>query len=295
MVKLVGDDRSQIRYLEKRLNDNNYQLPSSLADKDYRSYQQRVMAFLISRGEPEQRIHNFFAETDWFYSVSLPSENELEWYRNDARASLWLVCELYEKFKNDRAEDVASFVSPGALQPDHKVRVDAIRHCIDNWPLQLTTQTEYIKEKSIEWASLIDKHNIFRDVSARNVDVCSWLKKHIQENTLISLNRICGESPEEVMAWCYASYFTWRKNNRKSPDSVELFIRKFKSAWSTQKSRIKNRVDKKLRPLNVNISQGAHDRLRHLSVTEGISNDRVIESAIELMFRNKKSNHTHSK
>lgn len=78
-----------------------------------------------------------------------------------------------------------------------------------------------------------------------------------------------------------------KKNNQNSPDSVELFTRKFKSAWATQKNRIKNRVDKKLRPLNVNISQEAYDKLRKLSMNEGISNDRVIESALDMIYRSK--------
>ena len=54
-----------------------------------------------------------------------------------------------------------------------------------------------------------------------------------------------------------------------------------------QKNRIKNRVDKKLRPLNVNISQEAYDKLRKLSINEGISNDRVIESALDMIYRSK--------
>lgn len=287
MVKLVGDDRSKIRYLEKRLNDKRYHLPSGLADKDYRFYQQRVMNFLISQGEPEQQIHNFFAETDRLYSASLPSENELEWYRNDARASLWLACELYEEMKINGDENSLCYLSPASLQPDHKVRVDAIRRCIDEWPLLIINQKDYLKDRSIEWADLLDKHNLFRDVNARSVDVCSWLKNHIQEKTDISLNRTCGNTPEEVMAWCYASYFIWRKNNLHSPDTVELFIRKFKSAWSTQKNRIKNKMEKKLKPLNVNISQEAHDMLRHIATEEGISNDRVIESALMLIYKSK--------
>lgn len=36
-------------------------------------------------------------------------------------------------------------------------------------------------------------------------------QKYIQEKTNISLNYVCGESSEEIMAWCYASYFTWKK------------------------------------------------------------------------------------
>ncbi|HEB6950063.1 TPA: hypothetical protein R0445_004687 [Salmonella enterica subsp. enterica serovar Hvittingfoss] len=294
MVKLVSDGKGKMQYLEKRLNAKGYHLPSNLADKDYRAYQQRVMTSLISRGENAEVINNFFAETDRLYSAALPSENELEWYRNDARASLWLVCELYEKVKQYRIENTVSFLSPESLPPGHNVRVEAIRRCIDEWPLLEITPKDYLKDKNIEWAELIDRHNIFRDVSSRNADVCSWLKKYIQENTPISLNRICGESPDEVIAWCCASYFMWKKNNQLSPDSVELFVRKFKSAWSTQKNRNKNKEEKKLVTMSVNISQQAHDMLRDMSMRDTMSNNAIIESAITRLY-NSKNSKVHSK
>ncbi|EOB5180266.1 hypothetical protein ACIUTV_005146 [Escherichia coli] len=50
MVKVVEDERSRIRYLERRLNENGFYLPSSLADKDYLSYQKRILNTLISQG-----------------------------------------------------------------------------------------------------------------------------------------------------------------------------------------------------------------------------------------------------
>lgn len=287
MVKLVTHGRGKISFLEKRLSDNKYHLPSSSADKDYPAYQQRVMRALISARESEQAINTFMAETDRLYAETFPSENELEWYQRDPRASLWLVCELYDELKRYKDENSVSYLSPTSLQPAHKVRVDAIRRCIDEWPIMIFTPIYFLNEKSMEWASLIDKHDLFIGVNAKQVDVCSWLKKHIQESTTISLDRICGESPEEIMAWCYTSYFIWRKNNLHYPDSVELFNRKFKSAWSTQKNRIKNKVEKKLKSLNAHITQQAYDMLRHIATEEGISNDRVIESALEMFYKNK--------
>ncbi|MCZ8742585.1 hypothetical protein OM328_23460, partial [Escherichia albertii] len=65
----------------------------------------------------------------------------------------------------------------------HSVRVDAIRRCIDNWPFILYTPSNYLNQKSIEWTTLLEKDDIFREVKARNVDICSWLKKYIQEKT----------------------------------------------------------------------------------------------------------------
>ncbi|EOZ6846555.1 hypothetical protein ACQVC9_005316, partial [Escherichia coli] len=81
MVKVVEDERSRIRYLERRLNENGFYLPSSLADKDYLSYQKRILNTLISQGIDTLKINNFLAETDQRYFDSLPSENDLNWYR----------------------------------------------------------------------------------------------------------------------------------------------------------------------------------------------------------------------
>lgn len=96
------------------------------------------------------------------------------------------------------------------------------------------------------------------------------------------------------MSWCYASYFMWRKNNLQYPDSVELFIRKFKSAWSTQKNRNKNKEEKKLVTMSVNISQQAHDMLRDMSMKDTMSNNAIIESAILRLYKSKNTKE-HSK
>ncbi|EPJ3582507.1 hypothetical protein L7W66_003993 [Klebsiella pneumoniae] len=223
------------------------------------------------------------------YTRGFPSESELDWYRNDPRASLWLSCELYEKLKEETPKYNIDFLSPEALQPDHNVRIEAIRHCMDEWPMYFTTPAEFIKDKSIEWAELLDQHDLFRSVRSSKVDVCSWLRDYLRGNTSIGLKRICGNSSEEIMSWCYASYFIWRKNNLHSPDSVELFIRKFKSAWSTQKNRNKNKEEKKLVTMSVNISQQAHDMLRDMSMKDSMSNNAIIESAILRLYNSKNS------
>ncbi|EBR8158549.1 hypothetical protein DOA20_25840 [Salmonella enterica subsp. enterica serovar Newport] len=285
MVKLTGGDRSRIQHLEKRLrealNRNGYHPPAGAGEHDYRSYQQKVIIYLRSINTPENNINAFLSETDRLYSGMFPSESDTEWYRNDPRASLWLVCELYEEMKRNRDENSVCYLSPASLQPDHNVRVDAMRQCINDWPLLLITQNEFIRDKGIEWADLLDNHNLFRDVRSGKVDVGSWLKGYIKDNTSTGLNRICGESPEEVMAWCYASYFIWRKNNLHLPDSVELFNRKFKSAWATQKNRNKKKVELNLTALNVNITQQSRDILADYCTRKGVSRDSAIEHAIK--------------
>lgn len=285
MVKLTGSEKGRIRHLEKRLqaalNKNDYHPPSGAGDDIYRSYQQKVITYLRSINVSENNINEFLSVTDNIYSDMFPSESETEWYRNDPRASLWLVCELYEELKKYKVEHEVDFLSPASLQPEHNVRVSAIRQCIDDWILLAATPNQFLKDRGVEWANLLDNYNLFKDVNSIKVNVSSWLKDYIKDNTSIGLNRICGESPEEVMAWCYASYFSWRKNNLHSPDSIELFNRKFKSAWSTQKNRNKKRVELNLTPLNVNITPKARDILASYCTRKGISRDSAIEHAIE--------------
>ncbi|HCM9412191.1 hypothetical protein ACU61O_21955 [Klebsiella aerogenes] len=285
MVKLTGNDRSRIQHLEKRLREaldkNFYHPPAGASENDYRSYQQKVIIYLRSINTTENNINAFLSETDRLYSVMFPSESDTEWYRNDPRASLWLVCELYDELKKNKVEHNADFLSPELLQPSHNVRVDAMRRCINDWPLFFTTQNDFIKDRGIEWANLLDGHDLFRDVRSSKVDVGSWLKDYLKNNTSIGLNRICGESPEEVMAWCYTSYFIWRKNNLHLPDSVELFDRKFKGAWATQKNRNKKKVELNLIALNVNITQKSRDILADYCTCKGVSRDSAIEHAIK--------------
>ncbi|HFF9830491.1 hypothetical protein V6307_15170 [Serratia marcescens] len=289
MVKIVGNDSSKIRNLENKLIAIGYHFQSNGMDKDYRAYQVRVFNYLISLNKSEPEINAFFAKVDNSYTSGFPSENELDWYRNDPRASLWLACVLYEKFESETPEYNSSFLSPASLQPSHDVRIDAIRRCMDEWPIFYITQSDFMKDQSIEWAGLLDQHDLFRSVRSSKVDVCSWLRDYLKGNTSIGLKRICGNSPEEIMSWCYASYFMWRKSNLHSPDSVELFIRKFKSAWSTQKNRNKNREEKKLVTMSVNISQQVHDMLRDMSMKDTMSNNAIIESAILRLYKSKNS------
>lgn len=133
-------------------------------------------------------------------------------------------------------ENTLTCLSPESLPSHHSVRVDAIRRCIDNWPFILYTPSNYLNQKSIEWTTLLEKM-IFSERLRPEILISAHGSKNIfRKRRNISLNYVCGESSEEIMAWCYASYFTWKKNNQNSPDSVELFTRKFKSAWATQKT-----------------------------------------------------------
>lgn len=287
MVRAIRNDSEMIKILENELQRYNINCPSHAGDKNYRVYLERVRKHCQSLGHEEQELDNFFAGVESYQSFSFPSEVDLGWFKSDARASLWLACELYSETQGMAlGVGVLSILSPDSLQPDHLVRIQNIRKVIHSWPLS-RTPTEFIKTKAIEWARLIEYEDLFSDFSSQENDVSGWLKGYLEKHIPSLGVRVCGNTRDETLAWCYALYFEWKKKNSESPDTVSLFKIKFKSAWATQKNRLKNKVTKKLKPLNIYISEDIHRMLRALALDECISNDKVVEHAINAAYKNK--------
>ncbi|HHQ6570020.1 TPA: hypothetical protein ACSTJX_004943 [Serratia fonticola] len=287
MVRVVRNDGEMIKILENALQRYNINCPSHTGDKNYRTYLERVRKHCQSLGHNEQDLDNFFAEVESYQSFSFPTEVDLGWFKSDARASLWLACELYSKTQGmTLGTGILDILSPDSLPPDHLVRIQNIRKVIHSWPLSITPK-EFMKSKAIEWAKLIEHENIFSDFHSQENDVYGWLKGYLENHIPSSGMRVCGNTRDETLAWCYALYFEWKKKNLESPDTVSLFKIKFKSAWATQKNRLKNKVTKKLKPLNIYISEDTHLMLRTLALDGCISNDKVVEHAIKVAYKNK--------
>ncbi|MGD8108347.1 hypothetical protein ACQE32_17090 [Pantoea sp. FN0302] len=289
MVRVLRSDEEMIKFLGNALLQEGIHCPPHTGDKNYRYYQDRVRKHCLSLGCKEQEIENYFATVDKFHEITIPSEVDQGWFVNDIRASLWLACELFSELNEMKLGlGILEPLSPDSLQPNHSVRIQNIRKVIHAWPLN-STPAEYIKNKGVEWARLIEKDDMFSDFLSLDKKISSWLKKYLQNNISSSSEYICGEANDEIIAWCYTVYFKWKKKNSESPDTVSLFNLKFKSAWSTQKNRIKNKITKKLKPLNVHISEDTHRMLRMLALDECISNDKVVEHAIMAAYKNKRS------
>lgn len=287
MVRVVRNDGEMIKILENALQRYNINCPSHAGDKNYLTYLERVRKHCQSLGHNEQDLDNFFAEVESYQSFSFPTEVDLGWFKSDARASLWLACELYSKTQGmTLGTGILDILSPDSLPPDHLVRIQNIRKVIHSWPLSITPK-EFMKSKAIEWAKLIEHENIFSDFHSQENDVYGWLKGYLEKHIPSSGVRVCGNTRDETLAWCYALYFEWKKKNSESPDTVSLFKIKFKSAWATQKNRLKNKVTKKLKPLNIYISEDTHRMLRTLALDGCISNDKVVEHAIKVAYKNK--------
>ncbi|UYB57537.1 MULTISPECIES: hypothetical protein [Enterobacterales] len=287
MVRVVRNDGEMIKILENALQRYNINCPSHAGDKNYLTYLERVRKHCQSLGHNEQDLDNFFAEVESYQSFSFPTEVDLGWFKSDARASLWLACELYSKTQGmTLGTGILDILSPDSLPPDHLVRIQNIRKVIHSWPLSITPK-EFMKSKAIEWAKLIEHENIFSDFHSQENDVYGWLKGYLEKHIPSSGVRVCGNTRDETLAWCYALYFEWKKKNSESPDTISLFKIKFKSAWATQKNRLKNKVTKKLKPLNIYISEDTHRMLRTLALDGCISNDKVVEHAIKVAYKNK--------
>lgn len=287
MVRVVRNDGEMIKILENALQRYNINCPSHAGDKNYRTYLERVRKHCQSLGHNELDLDNFFAEVESYQSFSFPTEVDLGWFKSDARASLWLACELYSKTQGmTLGTGILDILSPDSLPPDHLVRIQNIGKVIHSWPLSITPK-EFMKSKAIEWAKLIEHENIFSDFHSQENDVYGWLKGYLEKHIPSSGVRVCGNTRDETLAWCYALYFEWKKKNSESPDTVSLFKIKFKSAWATQKNRLKNKVTKKLKPLNIYISEDTHRMLRTLALDGCISNDKVVEHAIKVAYKNK--------
>lgn len=290
MVRVLRNDEEMIKFLENALLQEGINCPPHTGDKNYRHYQDRIRKHCLSVGYNEQEIENYFALVEKCHEISIPSEVDQGWFVNDIRASLWLANELFSESHGMKLGlSIIGPLSPNSLQPNHPVRVQNIRKVIHAWPLN-GTPAEYIKNKGVEWARLIEKDDIFSEFLSLDKNISSWLKRYLQNNISSSDEYICGESNDEIIAWCYIVYFKWKKKNSVSPDTISLFNLKFKSAWSTQKNRIKNKVTKKLKPLNVHISEDIHRMLRALALDECISSDKVVEHAIMAAYKNKRSN-----
>ncbi|MFN3070473.1 hypothetical protein ACKWMY_20485 [Serratia sp. J2] len=235
MVRVVRNDGEMIKILENALQRYNINCPSHTGDKNYRTYLERVRKHCQSLGHNEQDLDNFFAEVESYQSFSFPTEVDLGWFKSDARASLWLACELYSKTQGmTLGTGILDILSPDSLPPDHLVRIQNIRKVIHSWPLSITPK-EFMKSKAIEWAKLIEHENIFSDFHSQENDVYGWLKGYLEKHVPSSGMRVCGNTRDETLAWCYALYFEWKKKNSESPDTVSLFKIKFKSAWATKK------------------------------------------------------------
>ncbi|ACZ77725.1 hypothetical protein Dd586_2890 [Dickeya parazeae Ech586] len=294
MVKLI-EDRDAVLFLSNALAAKGITFPPEATERNIHRYQSKARDFLIRKGRLAEEIDTFFTQTLERYRQRTPTENELNWFMDDPRASFWLMCKL------DHADDINSLsdliVTGNSLldelgtkkndtPPNHNLRVDYIKDKIRNQGGILTPR-EYLRDLNNEWEGNLGFRDIFKDVNSPSGVSIDWLIGYLKDNNITLANYQCGSIIEEKLAYCYASYFIWCEQNRHDGVIETNFKNKFKSAFSTQKARAKKNASR-AKQLNVHIAEEFYDKMRDIAISEGISNARVIEHAIQFAWHNKK-------
>ncbi|ENC9771008.1 TPA: hypothetical protein ACTYIV_000664 [Citrobacter koseri] len=294
------DERNLILFLYFKLRKFEVDIPPESSEANLANYEKRVRNLLLSGNKGSEReVDIFINNTRVEAKKEIPCEDELEWFTTDSRASYWLLCKTdqdhiapgYAPYTNTFPVQAGNsllnepFTLGFDIPPVHNLRVRLIKDKVVK-SISEGNARQYILKLHNEWNELITKKNLFSDVNGKAGVTIDWLLNYLQENNVTLQKYRHAEGTEEKIAYCYASYFIWREGIFRTEAERELFIRKFKSALSTQKSREKKRADKN-KALNVIISQETHDKLRDISVREGISNARVIEYAIHLAWKQK--------
>lgn len=289
------DDKHEVNMLCSALKTLGVDYSPDAGEINVKSYEERVRQFLIHNEFHEQGADSLINNAYAIVKNSSPLPDELEWFICDPRASYWflvkteLLVSVPETPGNIFTENVYVYnfkVSGKLLPPEHNARVNYLKEIVRQLTPTLSMR-EYIIKSHREWSDMIAGQNIFNDVNSSTGVTLKWLINYLRENKVALREYPVGESMEEKLAFCYASYFTWFSWYENSDADKKLFLTKFKSALSTQKSRVKKRTGN-LKVLNVNVSEETHDKIRDVSISEGISNSRVIEYAINLAWKEKR-------
>ncbi|MEQ9888296.1 hypothetical protein [Pectobacterium zantedeschiae] len=296
------DGRSSVLFLFTALKLKRVIFPPEAGESDIDSYEKRVKRYLLNKGEDEIKVDYYLNKVREDSAKLLPDENELTWLKNDSRASYWFLLKI-DNPSYIREDDIllggtdelvlVESSLGKKVPPKHGARINFIKEKIrENIPKAVKGYSikEFILNSHNEWIDLISHDDLFSDINGRTGVTIDWLLNYLRDNNITTSGYRCGDSIDEKIAYCYAAYFNWCKiiNLDFNDARKELFINKFKSALSTQKSRVKKRAEK-YKDLNVTILQETHDKIREISKIEGISNSRIIEYAIHIAWQQKKN------
>lgn len=297
MVKFY-DDKNAVLFLYYALKSKGFDWPPEAGDANTENYERKVRRLLIENKWSERNADVFINNVQVTYKKSMPSEEELRWFLDDPRASYWFLYKVDNQYLSTieqsfslEGNSLFNVTEPSGknLPPVHSARVEFIKDKIRK-SLFNTSTRDNILNAHREWNDLITRQKIFSDVNSKNGITPDWLLSYLKENNILLREYMCGDSVDEKLSYCYASYFIWYTWLARSGAEKELFIKKFKSALSTQKSREKKKQGKN-KVLNVSVSEETHDKIRRIAETEGISNARVIEYAVNLAWQQKNSRH----
>ncbi|MBA8032478.1 hypothetical protein HV096_10275 [Citrobacter freundii] len=288
------DDENAVLFLYFSLQQQGYDWPPEAGETNTSNYEKKIRKLLIGQGWDERNADVFINNTRVAYKKAMPSEDEQKWFSDDPRASLWFLVKIDNNYLATTSQSFTlemntmlnSFEPSGkSLPPTHTSRVTFIKDKIKKAIFNVSTRDNIINAHR-EWNQLILEQDIFYDVNSNTGVTPDWLLSYLRENNIFLKDYMCGDSIDEKLAFCYASYFTWHTWYETNKAEKELFVKKFKSALSTQKSREKKKKEKR-KLLNVSISEEAYDKMRYIAELEGISNARTVEYAFNLAWQHK--------
>lgn len=295
MVREIHD-RKAVIFLSNKLSLKQISLIPEANEENISRYEERVRKHLIDLGEEVRNIDLFLNEVRFEYEKSMPSSQDIEWVKNDARASYWLLCKIDQlESKLDEPLLITNLALDSNVKqnelgrcvpPKHELRIQYIYKKIE-CGINVHNLKVFITEMHNAWSEHIQKNNLFRAIGGKGVeDAAIWLLKYLNEAGVSLKGYSPGESYEEIIAYCYASYFIWVDDYFRSEAECELFKIRFNNAYGSKKGRDKKKISN-CPSMNVNISQETHDKIRSLAIERGITNARVIEWAIELAWKKK--------
>ncbi|MCB5321694.1 hypothetical protein LH412_06550 [Yersinia intermedia] len=286
----IRDDRRIIAFFDHQLRLKDKIIPPAAHETLLNDYLKRVRHSLI-RSHPEPEVDNFLNDLKNQYEQIKVTDDEIAWYKDDPRAAFWLLAKLHTTTKDEFEGglglfDTQPYINGNPLiydperRPVHALRLKNIDDFFIFWAFGRSVK-KYIAECHIQWSALVRDKDIFRSINT--LEDMLWVRKYLIDHHVFLKDYSCGNSEDEILAHCYASYFIWSQQSNISQSDDKLFIKKFKEAWSARKHRNKNMALNR-KTINIPISEISHKRLEELAQTAGTAKNIALENAISVAW-----------
>lgn len=290
----IRDERRIIAFFDHQLRLKEKIIPPAAHETLLNDYLKRVRHSLI-RSHPELEVDNFLNNLKNQYEQIQITDNEMAWYIDDSRAALWLLAKLHTTTKDEFEGGLGigvglvdtrpylkccPFPYVPERRPVHALRLKNIDDFFISWAFGRSVK-KYIAECHIQWSALVKDKDIFRSINT--LEDMLWVRKYLIDHHVFLKDYSCGNSEDEVLAHCYASYFIWSQQSNISQSDDKLFVKKFKEAWSARKHRNKNNANNR-KTINIPISEISHKRLEELAQTAGTAKNIALENAISVAW-----------
>lgn len=240
--------------------------------------------------------NSFFIEEEYF-----------EWLYEDLRAQIFVLLyirsllklEIDIKNKFD-SEDIIGYLYPpeyGDIIINKKGSVvECIYEIFDSYIIDCIFQEKNRKIKIIErarlvWSDLYNQCTYTDWVENADEKQVRWLKKYLEDKG-VYISDIQGISSTEYfhsvllasLDFIDIKPFILEDKKYKEPDSKKKFIDRMKRSWSQKVHRDSGRAKKQY---HLPLAKNTRDRLRKMSMVEGVSESGILEKLINEAYGSK--------